>query len=163
MTPNRAFILDENVLIFAQTGTNESGEPDDTCTELVDRIIKICHTIVIDLPLWIKYRQQLGQARHRPVSPRAAMLRILRDASHISGKLDGFDRADCPTFADESLIPQGSQDDVPLVRLAVGTNATLVTTDAPLRNDLESSGIRARYNLEVVTPEEALASLTPAE
>ena len=163
MTPNRAFILDENVLIFAQIGTNENGEPDDTCTELVDRIIKICHTIVIDLPLWVKYRQQLGQARHQPVSPRAAMLRILHDATLISGKFDGFDRADAGPFDEEILIPQGSQDDRFIVRLAVATGATLVTADTPLRDDLESSGIRAQYDLEVVTPEEALASLAPSE
>lgn len=162
MTPNRAFILDENVLIFAQTGTDENGEPDDTCTELVDRIIRICHTIVIDIPLWGKYRQQLGQARFRPVSPRAAMLRILRDATLISGKLDGFDRADAGPFEEENLIPQGSQDDTFLVRLAVATGATLVTADTPLRTHLESSGIRARYDLQVVTPEEALTSLAPS-
>ncbi len=162
MTPHRSFILDENVLTFAHTGTDENGEPDDTCTELVTRIIRICHAIVIDLPLWVKYLQQLGQARHMPVSPRAPMLRILRDAAGISGKLDGFDRGDAGPFEEESRIPQGSQDDTFLVRLAVATGATLVTADTPLRDGLKSSGIRARYNLEVVTPEEALASLAPS-
>ncbi len=163
MTPNRAFILDENVLIFAQTGTNENGEPDDTCTELVNRIIDICHTIVIDIPLWAKYRHQLDQARRPPVSQRSAMVRLLRDAIRIDGKLDGFDRCNAVSFAEEGLIPQGSQDDRFIVRLAVATGATLVTADTPLRDDLESSGIRAQYDLEVVTPEEALASLAPSE
>ena len=91
------------------------------------------------------------------------MLRILHDATLISGKLDGFDRGNAVSFAEEGLIPQGSRDDVPLVRLAVATAATLVTADTPLRDDLESSGIRAQYDLEVVTPEEALASLAPSE
>ncbi len=162
MTPNRSFILDENVLIFAQTGTNESGARDDTCTELVNRIIDICHTIVIDRPLWAKYRHQLDQARRPPVSQRAAMVRLLLEAIRIDGKLDGFDRADAGPFEEESRIPRGSQDDTFLVRLAVATGATLVTADTPLRDDLESSGIRARYNLEVVTPEEALTSLAPS-
>ena len=91
------------------------------------------------------------------------MLRVLRNAIRIDGKFDGFDRTDAGPFEEENLIPQGSQDDTFLVRLAVATGATLVTADTPLRDDLESSGIRARYNLEVVTPEEALASLAPSD
>ena len=45
------------------------------------------------------------------------------------------------------------------VRLAVETRVILVTTDEPLIDDLESSGIRAKYSLEVLTPQEALGRL----
>ncbi len=51
------------------------------------------------------------------------------------------------------------RDDVFLVRLAVESRANLVTTDRPLHNDLANCGIQARYNLTVLSTEDALASL----
>lgn len=158
MTPKKRFILDENVLILAQTGTNEQGEPDATCSDLVNSIISICHTIVIDLALYGKYQHQLNQARHRPATRGSAMLPILLDATRITGKYDRFDRASASPFDGEETIPQSSQDDVPVsIRLAVETGATLVTADEALREDLASSGIQSRYGLTVLSPQEALS------
>ena len=78
----------------------------------------------------------------------------------IAGKFDGLARPNAPPFPEETSIPQGSRDDLPVtVRLAVETRAILVTTDAPLIQDLESSGIQAKYSLEVLTPQEALGRL----
>ena len=160
MTPKKQFILDENVLIFAQTGLNEREVPDSTCAELVSSIIRICHTIVVDSSLFNKYRHQLNQSRHRPTIHGAAMLPVLMNAVQIPGKFDRFDRASAPPFQGEERIPQGSQDDVPVsVRLAVGTGAILVTADQALREDLASSGIQSDYTLNVLSPEDALASL----
>ena len=60
----------------------------------------------------------------------------------IAGKFDGLARPNAPPFPEETSIPQGSRDDLPVtVRLAVETRAILVTTDGPLIDDLESSGI----------------------
>ena len=88
------------------------------------------------------------------------MLPVLRSAVQTAGKFDGLDRPSAPPFQDEESIPQGSQDDVPVsVRLAVETGAILVTTDGPLKKDLEFSGIQAKYGLEVRTPQEALGRL----
>ena len=157
MTPKKQFILYENVLIFAQTGTNDQGEPDETCSNLVNSIIRICHTIVIDVALYGKYLHQLNQQRHQPTAFGSRMLPVLVSATRIGGKYDGFDRVSALPFEGEETIPQGSQDDVPVsVRLAVQTGATLATTDGPLREHLQSSGIQTRYNLEVVSPQEAL-------
>ncbi len=82
MTPKKQFILDENVLILAQTGINDQGEPDATCSNLVNGIIRICHTIVIDLALYGKYQHQLNQARHRPATRGSAMLPVLLVDDH---------------------------------------------------------------------------------
>ena len=60
---------------------------------------------------------------------------------------------------DEGLIPSGSQDDAYLVRLVVETGAILVTTDGALRDDLESCGILSKYDLTVVSPEDAMGLL----
>ena len=160
MTPKKQFILDENVLIFAQTGTNEQGEPDGTCSKLINDIIGICHTIVIDLALFARYQHQLNQARHRPATRGSAMLPILLDATRITGKYDRFDRASAPPFDGEETIPQGSQDDVQVsVRLAVQTKATLVTADGPLKRHLETSDLEVLRDLRVVNPQEALGLL----
>lgn len=157
MTPKKQFILDENVLILAQTGTNDRGEPDATCSNLVNSIIRICHTIVIDVALYGLYLHQLNQRRHQPSSIGTPMLPVLVSATRVGGKYDGFARPSASPFEGEETIPQGSQDDVPVsVRLAVETGATLITTDRPLREHLLSSDIQTRYNLDVVSPQEAL-------
>ena len=45
---------------------------------------------------------------------------------------------------------------MPIVRLAISTGAILVTTDNPLISDLETAGITQQYQLQVVTPDQAL-------
>ena len=160
MTPKKQFILDENVLISAQTGYNDREKPDPTCSNLVNSIISICHTIVIDVALYARYLHQLNQQRHQPTNFGARLLPVLVSAIRIDGKYDRFDRASASPFEGEESIPQGSQDDVPVsVRLAVQTRATLVTTDEALREHLASSGIQAKFGLLVVSPQEALGLL----
>ena len=73
------------------------------------------------------------------------------------GKLEFLDTA--PPFAEEADIPQGSPDDKFIVRLAVASGATIVTSDRPLRDDLAACGIQTRYDLSVLSPEGALAAL----
>ena len=160
MTSKKHFILDENVLIFAQTGTNDKGEPDATCSNLVNDIIRICHTIVIDVALYGLYQHQLNQQRHQPTSIGTPMLPVLVSATRVDGKYDGFARPSASPFEGEETIPQGSQDDVPVsVRLAVQTGATLVTTDGPLREHLAISNLEVLRDLRVVNPQEALGLL----
>ena len=160
MTPKKRFILDENVLIFAQTGLNERNEPDPTCSNLVNNIIKICHTIVIDVALYGLYLHQLNQRRHQPTSIGTPMLPVLVSATRVGGKYDGFARPRASPFEGEETIPQGSQDDVRVsVRLAVESGATLVTADSPLREHLATSSLEFLRTLHVVTPQEALGLL----
>ena len=160
MIPKKEFILDENILISAQTGLNHNQQPDPTCTILVNAIIRICHTIVIDTSLFNKYRSQLNRSRNQPSIHGAAMLPVVMRAVQIPGKYDRFDRASAPSFEGEETIPQGSQDDVAVsVRLAVQTGAILVTTDGPLREHLATSFLQVLRALNVVTPQEALSLL----
>ena len=151
------FILDENVFICAQLETNVSGEPDSTCLELLQQILEICHPIVFDGVLFDKIQSQLNRPAHQRQGFGAALLRTLSQAGARPGKLDITEEP--PPFSGEADIPQGSQDDKFIVRLAVDSGAALVTTDGPLRDDLASSSIQTRYELEVLSPEAALASL----
>ena len=85
---------------------------------------------------------------------------VLMRAIQVPGKYDRFDRVSAPPFDGEETIPQGSQDDVQVsVRLAVQTRATLVTTDGPLKEHLETSQVEVLRGLTVVTPQEALGLL----
>ena len=151
------FILDENVFICAQLETNAYGEPDPICLDLLQRILDICHPIVFDPELYQRISSQLNQPAHQRQGFGAALLRTLSQAGARPDKLDV--RQTPPTFAGEEDIPQGSKDDTYIVRLAVESGAALVTADEPLREDLATSGIQARYNLSVLTPETALTVL----
>ena len=146
------FILDENSLILAQKQENDRGEYDLTCLNLLNRILDSEHSLVVDYGLWAKYQSQLsGLPTASPGFPH--ILRTLSGA-YSAGKLDVLPNA--PPFPEETSIPQGSQDDKEIVRLAVSTGATLVTTDGPLIAELEISGITRRYQLQVVTPDQAI-------
>ena len=151
------FILDENVFICAQLETNIYGEADPTCLELLQRILDICHPIVFDYELYEKILHQLNQQAHQQRGFGSALLRTLAIAGARPGKLEYREQA--PHFAGEEDIPQGSQDDAYIVRIAVETGATLVTADEALRDDLASCSIQARYGLRVFSPEGALAAL----
>jgi len=150
------FILDENIVILAQKLENEREEPGSTCRELINQIIGICYPIVFDIPLWDKYYRQLAELRDYDPHGARSVLRLMYLATAVADKLQ---RQDVGAFPEETDIPQGSQDDVPIVRLAVHTGATLVTTDEALRDDLNTSGVQERYSLQVLSPEEALRIL----
>ena len=151
------FILDENVVILAQRGESDTGQRDLTCLSLITRIIRICHSMVADRNLRQKYFRQLSRQPPMGLQQGPLVLRILADAAQIPGKFDLGPNA--PPFPEEVDIPIGSQDDVEIVRLAVETGAVLVTTDQPLREHLNSSGIAEAYNLQVLSPREALEQL----
>ena len=156
------YILDENVVIYAQRGLNEYDQPNLDCRYLFEMIADESErTFVIDDVLWGKYDNQLYNPAHFH-SERGPFIRIrLWELLRRTGKIDGLGHT-APPFPEENDIPQGSQDDVFIVRLAVeesGKDTTLVTTDRPLRDDLASSSIQTRYGLNVFSPEGALASL----
>ena len=156
MTPR--FILDENVVILAQQGRDEYGNTNPRCAYLIQQVIKICHTIVVDDVLWDKYDEQLNHpGYHHPILG-SFLIRSLWNALTVSEKVDGLGHT-APIIDDEGSIPSGSQDDAYLVRLVVETGATLVTTDGALRHDLASCGILSKYGLTVVSPEDALELL----
>jgi hypothetical protein len=156
MTPS--FILDENIVILAQQGLDEYGNANPRCANLIQQIIEICHTLVVDDVLWDKYVEQLHRPGYHHPSMGPFLIRALYNALTVSEKVEGLGHT-APIMDDEGLIPDGSQDDAYLVRLAVETRAILVTTDGALRDDLESSGILSKYDLTVASPEDAMGLL----
>ena len=152
------FILDENIVILAEKGETDRGEPDLSCRTLFTQIIEICHTIVLDPILWDKYHSQLGTPRYDQFQGAISLLPVIYNAVSIEGKVD-IRAIDASPFPEEGNIPQGSQDDVDVVRLAVETGANLVTTDESLRQDLNACGVQEKYHLRLLSPAEALDEL----
>ncbi len=153
-----SFILDENIVILAQQGLDEYGNANPECADLMQQIIEICHTLVVDDVLWDKYEEQLYRPGYHHPTLGPFLIRALYNALTVSEKVTGLGHT-APIMGDEGLIPDGSQDDAYLVRLAVETRAILVTTDGALREDLESCGILSKYDLTVASPEDAMGLL----
>ncbi len=156
------YILDENIVIYAQRGLNEYDQPSLDCRYLFETIADESErTFVVDDVLWGKYDGQLYNPAHFH-SERGPYVRIrLWELLRRTGKIDGLGHT-APPFPEENDIPAGSRDDVFIIRLAVeesGKDTTLITTDRPLREDLATSSIQARYGLNVISPESALAAL----
>ena len=155
----RRFILDENVVIYAQKGLDEYDNPNLDCADLVGSIIDDeRRTMVVDDILWEKYDNQLNNPAHYPAGYAPYLMLRFWELLQIPGKVDGLGHT-APEFPEENDIPPGSRDDVFIVRLTVETGDTLVTADRPLREGLTISGVEARYSLRVVSPQEALGLL----
>ena len=153
----RQFILDENVMILAARGRTAQGESNKDCLKLFTDIITICHSLVIDYALWAKYQRQLSSTSFQGNREGSQMLAVLASSIRRTGKL--LIGPDAKSFPEEDTVPQGSQDDVPLVRLAIESGATLVTTDEALIQDLSTCGVDTMYGLSLVSPKSALESL----
>ena len=102
MTPR--FILDENVVIRAQLGTDQNGDPSPVCADLVQQIIDICHTLIVDDALWDRYEEQLHRPRHEHPTLGSHLMRVLWNALVTAGKVDGLGH-NALSFDDEGAIP----------------------------------------------------------
>ena len=156
------YILDENVVIFAQNRRDEYENPSLVCSDLVEQIIDgPFRTLVVDDVLWEKYEDQLYDHSYHHAELGPHLMTKLWETLQVPGKIEGLGHS-APSFPEEDDIPPGSQDDKFIVQLAVeeaGRDTAMVTTDPPLRDDLVACSIQTRYALNVLSPEGALASL----
>ena len=156
------YIFDENIVIFAQNGRDEDENPSRVSADLVEQVFDgPSRTFVVDDVLWGKYEGQLYDPAYHHADLGPHLMTKLWESLQIPGKIEGLGHT-APPFPEEGDIPQGSQDDVFIVRLAVeesGKDTTLVTADRPLHDGLASSSIQTRYGLNVLSPEGALAAL----
>ena len=160
------YIPDENIIILAQNQQDDQGNPDLTCLQLIQKILDTptAH-ILVDENIWGKYWQQARKQGFH--SSRHNLLLELIIAGFGPPDPDGSWPnkvtllPNAPGFPEETRIPAGSQDDLQFVRLAVQTRAALVTTDRPLREGLQESGITEKYGLIVLSPAQALRSFPP--
>jgi hypothetical protein len=158
----RRYILDENVVIYAQRGLDEYGNPNLDCSDLVNGIIdEDLRTLVVDDVLWDKYDDQLNNPSYHDAELGPYMMIRFWGLLQVPGKVVGLGHT-APDFPEQHAIPPGSQDDLFLIKLVVETKAILVTTDRALRQDLTTCGIQTRYDLCIVSPQETLAGFCGA-
>ena len=85
-----SFILDENIVILAQQGLDEYGNANPECADLMQQIIEICHTLVVDDVLWDKYEEQLYRPGYHHPTLGPFLIRALYNALTVSEKVDGL-------------------------------------------------------------------------
>lgn len=137
------FVLDENVILLAEIGQDERGNPDIASSKVIEDIASRCHAIALDHSILEKYLKKGSRA------PRVIriLMRILRDPR----KLNYLDNVN--PIQHESKVPHK---DLQFVRVSVQAHAILVTTDGPLATSLKRDPMAATYNIAVLRPEEAI-------
>ena len=137
------FVLDENILHLAESGTNERGEKDLSSTRLLDEIAKRCHATAVDDAIFRKYMQKAA-GFPRVISLLSQMWRDQRKfiyCQHV------------PAAPHEDQLPRK---DVLFVRVAILTQALLVTTDQPLIDSFVKLSIPPESSFAIIRPEAAV-------
>jgi len=144
------FVLDENVIVSADTLVDENGNDDASSLNLLTSIITICHSIVVDELLIKKYMKKFKQLEMDSRGVRSpVVVRLIVSLQSNSSKYQV--ETGVPALKGEEELPE---DDRPLVRLATFAQATLVTIDRRLIEKLNSTGLIKKYKIEVATPRE---------
>lgn len=144
------FLLDENILYFAIYGTNEKDEADQSSAELVHLIGANCHSVVVNAFLadryWRHIREIIRKARRADGMPPVTFInQLLKNAQKLKCAYEL-----CPEIPAGNAIPAK---DIHIVRLALLTEARIITCDGPLRTAVNAN--RA-LGLEALTPAEAI-------
>jgi len=151
------FVLDENVVIFAEKLTNAKGEFDALSLKVLTDILVNCHSIAVDEFLQAKYDEILQRMASEDKSVSGpAVTRIMAQIRNNSSKY-----LIVPTphvLETEETIPK---EDRPLVRLVAAVHGMLVTRDEALSKRITASDFTNKYEFQVRTPEEALSFLSP--
>ncbi|MBI2917930.1 MAG: hypothetical protein HYY01_08020 [Chloroflexi bacterium] len=147
------FVFDENVMIFAQKREDASGDPDDTCFQVVTQAIGNCHCLAISSKVWKLYYAQLNAlGRDSLLEPR--VLALLAHAAVNPQKVQPVN--DVPDLEGEEVLSIRDENDLHFVRLAVAARAILVTNDSGLI-DLDTCGKMGEYGSRIVRPQKALS------
>jgi hypothetical protein len=160
----RHFVLDENIIVFAQKGENEHGEPDTVCLQLILDIERNCHALVLGESFWGKYSGQVRALERQRVPLVPRVMAIVRS---LLANLD----KDTQFVANERLVAIAGLDRLPgidegdrdFVRVAASVpGAILVTRDGPLATAVAEQGIAQEHGFAVLVPEGALVLAGPA-
>lgn len=157
------FVLDENIIVLAQKGEHEHGEPDPTCLALLRAILDNCHALVLHERSWPRYSSQISTLQRQRVPLVPGVMSILRS---LVADLD----KDTRYIADPNLrqieglerLPGVDTGDAEFVRAAASVpGAILVTTDGPLTTAIQTHDIDGEYGFSVLPPGKALLMAGP--
>ena len=146
------FLLDENVLVSAETLRDANGNDDYSSHKLIADIVYNCHSIVIDKALEHKYYKKFEQLQHDSRGIRSpSVVRLMTSLLSNSSKL--IRKEFVPPLKSDSDVPP---DDREIVRLAIFTRSILVTRDERLIEHGNSSNLKNEYEFRIVRPAEAI-------
>jgi hypothetical protein len=139
-------ILDENIIELGARVRDRTGAD---CGTLMGIVLSRCETLHCNSKLLNSYLHRLKLLKDRSPSADyiAKMLNFIRTKGSI--RICEF----APTLSREELIPE---DDIFLIRLAVHTRSTLISTDLRLKKALVENGLLSMYGIEFKTPIELL-------
>lgn len=151
------FVLDENIIICAQTGCDDRDCADPTCLDLIMEANRNCHALVLTSRIWQRYSTQIRTLQQQgvplePVRVIAILVSMMANTEKDTRFLPEDDLKDV-----QGLVPVVKPDDHVFVRTAASVaGSILATTDGPLRIALASGHIDQDYGFLVHTPGEAL-------
>lgn len=149
------FVLNENIVIAVSTLRNERGQPDRTSAELVNAIVANCHRIAWSPALNERWSRQVQVLQNSGMAIDPSFMTLFSQAFTVDGKVP--QTGNPPPLAGEDTWSSKLQDDRDFLRLAAQfPSSFLVTTDEPLREDVNDLGLDETYTFQVVSPEEAI-------
>lgn len=124
----KSFVLDENILYFAVSGTNEKGEDDTKCADLITWIGQECHKIILDTKLWSIYYKDLHKASKRKPDIARLFYQFLTNSEKYN-----FYTEELPHLNNEELnfLPD-DEVDIYMVRSVKHHKVELITCDGRL-------------------------------
>ncbi len=140
-------ILDENIIFLSAKVEDDQGNPDNTCTELINNILGKNDVIRVNVELFENYTRVLKslEARVHSTAYTVKLLNLLRGAGLID-----YWTSELNKVKNEEQLPG---DDVYLVRLAACSKTDLVSTDSPLGEAMNDAEILKNYKIRFLVPQ----------
>jgi hypothetical protein len=143
------FLLDINIVYYAVKGVDEHRRPDETCINLFKLIQLNCHTMRMDEVVLGKYKEHLAWLERDRESV-VESLRLVISLFQNSQKAV-LEPGDPPSLPQGIQVPQK---DEYVVRAALMSQPTVVTSDNALKRSISENG--ATLGFTAVGPTEAL-------
>jgi hypothetical protein len=148
------YVVDLNVVRFAQTLTDEKGQRTLDSLRLVTELVARCHSLITCAELYRKYSKLADRLRDAGVAQGLSVFALANTAASVSEKWLRVSQP--PAVKGDEQIPD---DDRVLVRLAVANRANLVTTDGRLILAVTKTEILQKRGLQALTVQQALAQV----
>lgn len=147
------FVLDENIVVFADTLTDATGHYDPSSFYIMSDITRNCHALVVDKELRSRYDKKFRQLQQDSRGIRSPVVtRLITSLQSNTIKYVYLENA--PQYKFEHLFPT---EDRFLARIAAESNATIVTLDAGVLGGYAKLLKETNPNFRVMSPLDASA------
>ncbi len=148
------YVVDLNVVRFAQTLTDEKGQRTLDSLRLLTELVARCHSLITCTELYRKYAKLADGLRASGAPQGPSVFALASTAASVSEKWLRVPQP--PAVKGDDRIPD---DDRVLVRLAVANRAHLVTADGRLVVAISKTEILQKRGLQVLSVQQALTQV----